>query len=261
MKSSLIIFSAKETSPSLKTRSLNSRHEAMFCSGVVMSHPSLPDGRVSTVRHGLRTRNAGPPSALTLRTEVAGPLLDLDGLDRGPAPPAGQSLPAVDLELVLVLARLAEQIQVRLVLERGAARLDRVLEDLLDRAVEPSNLLGRERVAHPVVSDPRREQDLVRVDVAQAADELLVHHQLLHLRGALCEQVLERGPREDLIQRVDRDVLELLHLAELVGRRHEHLSEGPGIHESQIPALLERDDHVRVWCKRDASVRPREPTT
>ena len=50
------------------------------------------------------------------------PLRDLDRLDRRPAPAARQPLAAVDLELVLVLARLAEQVDVRLVLERRAAQ-------------------------------------------------------------------------------------------------------------------------------------------
>src|SRR5438093_2307038 len=39
-KSSDNIFSAKATSPSLNTRWLNSRHVSLFCSGVLISHPS-----------------------------------------------------------------------------------------------------------------------------------------------------------------------------------------------------------------------------
>src|SRR5690242_9615592 len=94
------------------------------------------------------------PSALTLRAEVARPLHHPDRLDRRATPSAGQTLAAVDLQLVLVLARLPPQIEVRLVVERRPARLDRVLQDLLDRAIEPTDLLGRQRIAHPVVADP-----------------------------------------------------------------------------------------------------------
>src|SRR4029077_20278692 len=86
-----------------------------------------------------RSREAA--SALTLGTEVRRTLLHLHGLDRRAATTARQSIATVNLELVLVLPRLAEQIEVRLVLQRRAPGLDGVLHDLLDRAVEPAYLL------------------------------------------------------------------------------------------------------------------------
>src|SRR2546427_146290 len=96
-----------------------------------------------------------PSSALALRAEVGVALRDLHALDRRPAPPTRQADPPVHLQLVLVLARLAEQVDVGLVVEGGAARLDRLLQRLLDGAVEATDLLRRERVRHPVVAEPR----------------------------------------------------------------------------------------------------------
>src|SRR5216110_1442611 len=102
--------------------------------------PPSVDERVSTVRQAVGTRNGSQSrSALALWTEVAGALHHPDGLDRRPAPPARQPFASIDLELGLVLAGLAEQIQVGLVVQRRPARLDRVLQDLLDRAVQPAD--------------------------------------------------------------------------------------------------------------------------
>src|SRR5207247_2421568 len=93
---------------------------------------------------------AGWGSALTLRAVVAVAARDLHGLDRGPAPAAGQPPPPVDLELGRELARLPVQVDVRLVLQRGPAEPDRILYHLAQRAVKTADLLRRERVRHPV---------------------------------------------------------------------------------------------------------------
>src|SRR5918992_819698 len=195
-----------------------------------------------------------PRSALALRVEIRGALGDPHGLDRRPASAARLSLAAVDLELGLVLPGLPEEIDVGLVPERGTPHLDRFLHRLLDRAIETTDLLGGEGVRHPVVAESGREQDLVRIDVPQTADELLVHQELLHLRALLGEQVLEGRPCEDLIERVDRDVLELLDLPELVRARHEHLTEGPRVDEAEVTPLLEGEDDMGVRLDDDPSV-------
>jgi hypothetical protein len=46
-------------------------------------------------------------------------------------------------------------------------------------------------------------------------------------------------------------VLELLHLADLVGRDDEHLAERPGVDEPQVAALLEREHDVGMRGQRD----------
>src|SRR5438270_12468537 len=79
-----------------------------------------------------RTRTG---SALALGAVVGAPVRDPDHLDRGAAPPAGQTAAAVHLQLVLVLPGLAEQVEVCLVAERGAAVPDGLLHDLLDGPV------------------------------------------------------------------------------------------------------------------------------
>ena len=47
-------------------------------------------------------------------------------------------------------------------------------------------------------------------------------------------------------ERVDREVLELLDLPDVVGARHEQLAEGARVDESQVAPLLEREDDVGV---------------
>src|SRR5687768_10143764 len=71
------------------------------------------------------------PSALALRAEVGVAPRDLHGLDRRPAATARQPRPPVDLELVLKLPGLAEQVKVRLVVQRRPPEADRILQDLL----------------------------------------------------------------------------------------------------------------------------------
>src|SRR6266516_4984770 len=191
--------------------------------------------------------------ALALWAEVRVASADPHGLDRGSTPPARQALTPIHLELCLILAGLAEQIDVGFVAERRAARLDRVLKRLLEGPVPAPHLLGRERVRNPVVAKARREQHLVGVDVAKSRDELLVHHELFHLGGPLREQVLERLPCEDLVERIDRKVLELLYPPPFVPGSDEELSKRSRIDETQVPSLLERDDHMGVRGERHAS--------
>src|SRR5512145_1897747 len=95
---------------------------------------------------------------LALRAEERAPPADLHDLDRGAAASARQPRAAIYLELVLELAGLAEQVHVGLVVERGAAEPDRLLQNLLHRPVEAPHLLRRQRVRHPVVPEPGGEE-------------------------------------------------------------------------------------------------------
>src|SRR6478672_12276856 len=96
-------------------------------------------------RVAIPTCHLGPPpfapSALALRTVIGVALGDLDRLDRRAAASAREPGTVVHLQLLLVGARLAEQVEVRLVVQRRAAELDRLLQHLLDRAVQPPDLL------------------------------------------------------------------------------------------------------------------------
>src|SRR6185436_5582090 len=105
---------------------------------------------------------------LTGRAGEGRPAPDALTRDRLTAAAAGLALTGVHLVVELELARLAEQVDVLLVRERGPAVLHRILQRLDHRAVEPADLLGRERVAHAVPSEPRAPEDLVAVDVPDA---------------------------------------------------------------------------------------------
>src|SRR5437868_5069240 len=108
------------------------------------------------------------PSDLARLAEERGPPADALADDRLAAAPAGLALAGVHLVVQLVLARLPVEVDVLLVGERGATVLHRFLQRLDHRAIEPSDLLARERVAHAVPSQSGAEEDLVAVDVADA---------------------------------------------------------------------------------------------
>ena len=79
-----------------------------------------------------------------------------------------------------------------------------------------------------------------------------------HLRGALCEQVLERGPREDLHCGRKRRMCWTPSPCRLVGRRHEHLTEGPGS-TNQKPRPAEGDKSHGCEVRGNPAVRSDEP--
>src|SRR4029079_16556027 len=85
-------------------------------------------------------------SDLALLAEEGRAPVDLDAHDLAPAAPAGKAFPVVDLVLRLEVAQRTEEVAVLLVRQRGTAVLDRILEGLDHRPVEPAHFLGGERV-------------------------------------------------------------------------------------------------------------------
>src|SRR6266566_4849434 len=193
-------------------------------------------------------RPARPPASHLARlAEERGPPTDALADDRLAAAPARLALAGVHLVVQLVLARLPVEVDVLLVGERGAAMLHRFLQRLDHRAIEPSDLLARQRVAHAVPSQSGAEEDLVAVDVADAGKELLVHQQALELHVLRRDQATEVVPRHGVLERVDAEVGELRHLLlDAVELGDEHLAEGARVDEAQLTALGERDHDMRV---------------
>ena len=129
--------------------------------------------------------------------------------------------------------------------------LHRFLQRLDHRAIEPSDLLARQRVAHAVPAQSGAEEDLVAVDVADAGEELLVHQQALELHVLRRDQATEVVPRHGVLERVDAEVGELRHLLlDAVELGDEHLAERARVDEAQLTALGERDHDVRVLRRR-----------
>src|SRR5437762_5870243 len=123
-----------------------------------------------SMSHTIRARIGSFPdgSALALGTEVAGSSVHLDRIDRGSAPAARLALPSVDPELALELPGLAQEVDVGLVGQRGAAVPHGLLEHFAHGPVQAPDLLRGQRVAHVVVAKARGEEHLVGIDVAQA---------------------------------------------------------------------------------------------
>src|SRR4029453_6006228 len=99
--------------------------------------------------------------------------LEFDRLDRCSAPAAGLALATVDLELRLELARLAEQVHVGLVVQRGPPEPDGFLDHFAHGSVQAADLLRGQRVAGPVLAKAGGEKYLVRVKFAQPPAHIL----------------------------------------------------------------------------------------
>src|SRR5205823_14735893 len=100
-------------------------------------------------------------SDLAARAVVRRAAAPLDLFDDVPAPAARLAVAPVDLVLGLVLPDVAVEIAVLLVGQRRAAHLDRLLQDLAHGAVQPTDLLRRQRLAAAVVAQAGVPQDLV----------------------------------------------------------------------------------------------------
>src|SRR5215510_11047937 len=116
--------------------------------------PGTTRGTRPPARDRRRGRGGAPwsraRSNLAGLTEERGPAADTLADDRLAAATARLAFPGVDLVVQLVFPRLAVEVDVLLVGERRPAVLHRLLERLDHRPVEPTDLLGRQRVAHAV---------------------------------------------------------------------------------------------------------------
>src|SRR5262245_32237203 len=122
-------------------------------------------------------------SALAARAEVGGALAEDDAADRGAcaAAPAGLALPPVDAMVVLVAALVA--VRAHEVADGRAPRPGPVLEHTPHRRREGVALGPRDSGGAARRTDPRQEQRLVRVDVADAGDHRLVEEDRLDGRA------------------------------------------------------------------------------
>src|SRR5687768_2847211 len=116
--------------------------------------------------------------------------------------------------------------------------LDRLLQRLPHRPVESPYFLGGERVGAAVVAKSGGEEDLVRVDVADAGDELLVHQQRLQLGVFRVEQLAKVSPAHDAVHRVEPQMSKLGNFArELLRRGDEQFAEGTRVDKAELTAL------------------------
>ena len=134
---------------------------------------------VAEDRRGRRALAAGQP--LAERAEVRGADADDDAADGSPAASAGLAGPLVDVEPLL---HRPVAIGRRVVVDRRAASLHRLGEDVADVSIQPS-LVGRaQRARGPQRVEARTPQRLVGVDVADACEERLVDQQRLEPAAA-----------------------------------------------------------------------------
>src|ERR1051326_5234967 len=115
---------------------------------------------------------------------------DDDAFDRRLADQAGLMFAPVNAELELEEPFVAFGIDV--IRNRRSASRNRFLQHLGDRLVEPSQLIARERSRATTRPHSCAEQRLVGVDIADAAQQLLVEQRALDRRLTFAEQVGEQ---------------------------------------------------------------------
>src|SRR5688572_16291193 len=119
-----------------------------------------------------------PRAALAARADVGAPAGGAHLLDAGSAPHARLSLAQMDQEPVL--ERALSPVDVPVVVDRRALRVDSLVQRLDHRIAERGDLRAPQRADRPQRVDLRPEERLVGVDVAHAGDPLLVEEERLH---------------------------------------------------------------------------------
>ena len=212
--------------------------------------------RRQQLRRGRTLRRREP---LAERAEVRRADADHDPPDRPAA--AGARLPGalVDVEALL---HLAVAVGRGVVVDRAAAPLDRLAQDLEHVAVERALVPRAQRGGGPERVQPRAPQRLVGVDVPDAHDERLVHEQRLEAGpppAQPCPPCPQREPRVErlgaevvegvVVRRVQPDPPELAHVPEAdLAAVVEHqggalvrIHGDAGRHHEQLPGHLEVD--------------------
>src|SRR5450755_2115722 len=138
----------------------------------------------------------GPPRpGLALRAAVRRPVHERIAPHRGTAPGARLAGPGVHGERPLEVAALPVHIHVQAV-EGGAADVKCLGEDLLDGLEQAGDLGARQCLGRARPVQPRAPECLVRVDVADAADQRLVKQRPLDPGPAGADPGGERGQVE-----------------------------------------------------------------
>src|SRR5581483_3219113 len=127
---------------------------------------------------------------------------------------------------------------VNAVLEREKAGGDRLVEDRLEPVEESLHLVAAHAGSAAARADAGAEQRLVGVDVAHAAQQLLVQERALHRRPAAAEQAGEEFEAD--VERLGAGG------GESVAADDAQLAEHAGIDEAQLAPGGEMRDQVRV---------------
>src|SRR5690349_16411964 len=146
----------------------------MACAWSMRVRTTTPSSTTATSRCA---GQADAASALAAHAEERRPLPDRARTDRRAAGAAGLAGAAIDVELLLEVA--GQPVGTDEVAQRGAAARDRMREDAPDLECEALVALARHRARRARRMDPRGEQRLARIDVADADDDRLVHQELL----------------------------------------------------------------------------------
>src|SRR5581483_9456798 len=173
---------------------------------------------------------------LAARAVVRAAAANDNALDGRAADQAGFAFAPVNAVLELEKAGVA--VCVDIVGNRGAAGGDGFVEDRLEPVEEALHLVAAHAGSAAARADAGAEQRLVGVDVAHAAQQLLVQERALHRRPAAAEQAGEEF--ESDVERLGSGG------GESVAADDAQLAEHAGIDEAQLAPGGEMRDQVRV---------------
>ncbi len=130
-------------------------------------------------------------SALTGRTVERRTAALHDALDLALAVAAGAGLAfaVIDREMMLEISKLA--IRSRIIAQRRTAGFDRRAQHRLDRRNEPPRALARNRVRQSLGRNPRAEQRLADIDVAETRNDALIQQRGLDRRALAFQRLAD----------------------------------------------------------------------
>ena len=183
-------------------------------------------------------------TALAFGTEVAAAAAHHDPADRAAAPATSLAGPLIDAQPGQEISGAALNVDV--VAEAGALKLDRALQDLLHRPVQATGSLGGEPARLGQGMNPRFEERFVRVDVAETGEDLLVEQPAFD-RAATSPRGVEELLFRDL-RRIRPEPPK--NSLQLVARAATEPAETARVAKANLlSAVLENQSHVGVRLK------------
>src|SRR5712692_4582612 len=183
-------------------------------------------------------------SALAMAAEDGAASRDADNRQRAPACEARFAGPTVDEKQFLLVADITPRVAIRV--DRAAAIANRNLERIAQRFVQPANRFSAEASRNSIGPEFRAMQRLVGVDVAHAGYRALVEQDRFQRRAPAPktpEQLIgvKRG-----VDRLGPKLRQCAGCQQLVLRAEQQTPKPPRVAISQLPAIVEVEDCMRV---------------
>jgi hypothetical protein len=182
----------------------------------------------------------GAGGRLAMRAEMGAAASDDEALDGCPAAGAAATMAAIDAQALLKAARTAEGVDI--IGDRRASEADSFAEDLANRSPEAGEFLFAQvgPLAHRMKAGA--PEAFVGVDVAQAAQHVLIEQERFYTSLARAQPAAEF--RFSQLERIGAQGGD--QRGKLLGRGDAHVAEAADIRVAKLAAVVEREPDVGV---------------